>query len=129
MSPELWEIVLAVVVPLIVWGLRKLSGMSFAKQHEDELIAAVASSVQRAKDKYLAELEAARDPDSPGGVEITDEEKSKARQVAFDYTMASLKGPALKYAKDRGEDYVKGLIGGLLDRVLGSKAKTAPASS
>ena len=123
MSVQIWEIILAVVVPLIAWGVRALSKMGWAGAHEAQLAESVVFAVQRVKDKFLNELEGAKDPTSPGGVEVTDAELSQAREKAFGIVMASLKGPALEYAQGRGVDIVKGMVGKAIDKWVTKKPK------
>jgi hypothetical protein len=124
-SVELWEVIAGVVVGLLTWGLRALGKMSFAKEHEQTLMTAISSAVQRTKDKFLAELEGAKDPTSPGGIEVTKAELSAAREKALHHVLDSLKGPALDYAKDRGNDFIKGLIGKAMDKWVTAKPAAA----
>lgn len=83
---------------------------------EQQLSDAVYSIAQRARDKYLAEMTAARAPSSPGGVMVTAEEASKARQMAYDQLMQILTGPARDLALRKGEAWIKGLIGRWMER-------------
>ena len=126
-NAHVWELVLAVALPLLSWGLRALSSLSFASAHEATLISTVEAVAYRTRDKFLADLDGARSPNSPGGIEVTPEEMSEARQHAFDIVLSSLKGPALDYAKGRGEDIVKGLLSKALDKFV--TVKKAEATS
>lgn len=117
-NPQLWEIVLSVVVILVGIGAKALIGAKWSGAMEDQLFTAISAAAQRAKDKFVDEIARARADDSDGGTVVTVEELSRARQAAFDYVLDSLKGPALDYAKTRGADFVKGLIGGTLDKIL-----------
>lgn len=118
MSIELWEIVLGVGVLLVSWLLKRAEKLSFIKEHEAALLNSVIAAAQRTKDKFMIELDKATLPDSDGGVEITKAELSAARASAYRLVLDSLKGPALKYAKDRGEHYIKGLLGKVFEKYV-----------
>ncbi len=124
-NAHVWELVLAVALPLLSWGLRALASLSFATAYEKTLIDTVEAVAYRTRDKFLADLAGARDPSSPGGIEVTPDEMSQARQHAFDLVLSSLKGPALDYAKGRGEDLVKGLLSKALDKFVTIKTGAA----
>lgn len=115
---NLWEIAVSVVVLLIGLGVKQLAAAKWSGALEDQLLGAIASAAQRVKDKFLADLALARAADSDGGETVTPEELSKARAMALQYVLGSLSGPALEYAKTRGADFIKGLIGGALDKLL-----------
>lgn len=124
-NPQLWELVLAVALPLLSYGLKALSSLSFATVYEKTLISTVEAVAYRVRDKFLADLDGAREPNSPGGIEVTPEEMSQARQHAHDLVLGSLKGPALDYAKGRGADFVKGLVSKALDKFVTVKGSGA----
>ena len=129
---QLWELILSVVVILVGWGVRALIGAKWSGAMEDQLFTAISAAAQRAKDKFLEELARAREAESDGGAVVTPAELSVARQAALDYVLGSLKGPALDYAKTRGADFIKGLIGGTLDKILdrsGIKVATPEAKA
>ncbi len=127
-NPHIWEVVLAVVIPLLSWGLRALASLSFATAHEKTLVDTVEAIAYRVRDKFLADLAGARDPNSPGGIEVTTEEMSQARQKALELVLSSLKGPALEYAKGRGADFVKGLLSKALDKFVTVKGSSGATS-
>lgn len=138
MSTELW--VLAVTVAALAIGvlvrmglgklgteLSRLTKGLVDKQALDVVSEAIAAAAQRAKDKFLAEIIAARQPDSEGGVEVTTEELSKARAFAFELLMDGLRGPAKEAALALGPHLLKGMIGIVLDKLVKPKLVTAPS--
>lgn len=115
---QLWELALSVVVILIGWGVKALIGAKWSGAMEDQLFSAISAAAQRAKDKFLDEIALARALDTDGGATVTPAELSAARARALEYVWDSLQGPALDYAKTRGADFIKGMIGGTLDKIL-----------
>lgn len=109
---------LTALVPLVALAMNWLAKQKWAGDMERELFLAIEGGAQRAKDKYLEEIVFAKRPDSPGGVTVTAEEKSQARAMALNYVLQGLSGPALEYAKGKGETLLKGWIGGALDKIL-----------
>ncbi len=133
LSDPTWvELIVSVFGILAAWGFRALA----AKQSADSLLGqledAAGVAAQRAKDKYLADIIAARDDASDGGAVVTPAEMSAARQHAFAVLTQAASGPLLDLIKSKGEGFVKGLIGskldGLLDRI-GVKVGAAPAAA
>ncbi len=119
-----------IILTVVGTGLSWLFGMAMRKGwidkdfHDAALLAA-----QRAKDKYLAEIAKAKNPDGDGGVTVTDEEKSKARAEALGHFKEFAKGPVLKFAMRKGDTFIKSKIGYYLDRLLAKeKEEAAPAA-
>jgi len=113
-----WEIGFSILVLIIGFAVKWAVKAKWSGVYEDELFTAISGSAQRVKDKFLAEIALARAEDSDGGAEVTAAELSEARAKALAMVYESLKGPALDYAKGRGAELVKGLIGGTLDKIL-----------
>lgn len=137
MSTELW--VLAFTVAALAIGvliriglghlgaaLSRLTKGLVDKQALDVVGEAIAASAQRAKDKFLAEILAAREAGSDGGVEVTPGELSKARAYAFEILMDGLRGPAKEAALALGPNLLKGMIGIVLDKLVKPKLVTSP---
>lgn len=126
---QLWELALSVVVIIVGWGVKALIGAKWSGAMEDQLFTAVSAAAQRAKDKFLDEIARAREEASEGGAVVTPAELSAARAAALNFVFSSLQGPALDYAKTRGADFVKGLIGGTLDKILDRSGIKVAASA
>lgn len=120
------SVVLVAIPALIGIAMKWFAAQKWAKDAEDQLFFAIEGAAQRAKDKYLEEIVLAQRPESDGGVVVTAAEKSIARDRALRYVYDNLKGPVLDYAKDKGENLLKGWIGKALDKIL-PKTETAPA--
>lgn len=118
---HLWPIIASVALAALTWGTRALfkflEKKGIATQAEADFHIAIVAAAERAKDKFLAELQAAKDTNSPGGAAVTAEEWSKIRQMAYDLVLSQLKGPALEYAKERGEGVIKGLISRVMRKI------------
>jgi len=120
LSDPTWvELIVSVFGILAAWGLRALASKQAADSLLGQLEDAAGIAAQRAKDKYLADLIAARDAASDGGAVVTPDELSRARADAFAVLTASASGPLLDLIKSKGEGFVKGLIGAKLDALLG----------
>lgn len=126
MKPELWELVVAVLGILATWGLRTLAAKRAAGDVLGELEHAAGIAAQRAKDKFLADLIAARDPSSDGGLIVTPKEMSDARAHAFSVLLGSATGPLLDLVKAKGPDFIKGLLGQKLDALVNPTLVEAP---
>lgn len=121
---------LVAFVPLVGIAMKWLSAQKWAADAERDFFASVESGAQFAKDAYLLKIEQAKDPNSPGGAVVTEEEKQDARAEALRAAMQSMGIPALKYAKDKGEKFIMGWIGKYLDRILpGSGVVHEPGTS
>lgn len=66
---------------------------------------------QRYVEKHDALLRDARDPSSPGGLTITEAERSRITQGAYDFAMANLQGDFRQVAEHLQEEWVKGIAG------------------
>lgn len=137
MSAELWVAIFAVAAValgiLVRFGLgslarvvEKLTGQTIERAAWDQLADAVAAAAQRAKDKFLADILAAREPTSDGGAEVTPKELSAARDFALRILLEGLKGSALELAKGLGPAIVKGMIGLVLDKLVKPKLVAKP---
>lgn len=73
---------------LAAWGIGKLKGTK-AKEIAGRFIAVFNVGLQGAHAKFKLELEAARDPNSPGGAVITDKEWQGIRDHMWDYLKAT----------------------------------------
>lgn len=93
----------------LAWGIRKIN-------IKEELKEAIVAFTKRTVDKAAVDLKMATDPASAGGAKITSEEMSDIRQKAFDRLKGELKGPLAKMALGWGEERIKGLIGGVLEK-------------
>ena len=119
---DILETILAVAAPTIaigiVWLLNKGLGALFnwlkdkniLQEGQRTLFMSIAAIAERSLDKFARELQEAKAADSDGGSDITAEEWSHIRQVAYDTVMAELKGPAKDIALELGQDVIKGLI-------------------
>lgn len=99
----------AIVMGLVTWGLRKLKVEGETK----ELIVALTRRTLSKAEDWHSIVTA---PDSDGGRRITKAERSMLRQHAYDLVLAEAKGPVAKKVKDWGENKVKGMVEGLLDK-------------
>lgn len=120
LSDPTWvELIVSVFGTLAFIGLRALASKQAADSLLGQLEDAAGVAAQRAKDKYLADIIAARDAASDGGAVVTPAELSKARADAFAVLTQSASGPLMDLIKSKGEGFVKGLIGAKLDALLG----------
>lgn len=107
-----------VVAAGIVWLLSKglsalfdwLKKKNILEEGQRTVFLSIAAIAERSLDKFVREVQEAKEETSDGGAQITAAEWSKIRQDAYDIVMAELKGPALQIAKDLGEATIKGLI-------------------
>lgn len=120
LSDPTWiELIVSVFGILAAWGLRALAAKQSADSLLGQLESAAGVAAQRAKDKYLADIIAARDATSDGGAVVTPAELSLAREHALAVLKASaVDGPLLQLIQTKGEAWVKGLIGQKLDGLL-----------
>lgn len=119
MSVELWEIILAVALSALGFGLAWAARKGATDEEFNERVLA---SGHRASDKYLEEMKRARLPDSPGGVEATADEKSQARQKAYDVLMQEMPAHLIGLAKRKGPEIIKGLIGRVMEKAEREKS-------
>jgi len=128
---DIWALLEPVLLGggIILFGLaiQWLKKQSWMRDADRQLAEATLLVAQRAKDKYLEELDRAKDPASEEGAVVTANEKSVARQVAYDMLLQHLTGPLLDYARGRGEDLIKAQIGYWLDKLLGTSKTEDPA--
>lgn len=117
------EILASAIVGIAVFFWNWLAKKLKMKEIDAEFGRTLLAFVQREKDKYLAELADAQSPDSPGGVKVTKEELSIARNNVWERfkTDPNIKQEVKDYAMERGEQVVKGLAGNLLDKISGKK--------
>lgn len=125
----LTPVILAVLTAILGLGMKWLGRQKWAQDAEREMFLAIEGAAQRVKDKYLAEIMAAKDAASDGGATVTPKEMSDARQKAFDIVLQSLKGPVLDYAKGKCEALLKGWIGTALDKILPHSGAPTPVDS
>ena len=69
---------------LIVWGVSKLKG-SWAKESAGRFLTFFNTGLEGAHAKFRLELDKARDPNSPGGVQITQGELDDIRKHMWTY--------------------------------------------
>lgn len=102
-----------IIFSLISFYLPKLLGGSIVVR---DFAIFIEGFGNRAKTKYLLELQAKKSPDSDGGVEVTPAEMSQLRQEMYDLALSEAKGPLLDYIKKMGPEVFKGLIGRYLEK-------------
>ena len=73
---------------LITWGAGKLKG-TYAKEVAGKFLGLFNTGLQGAHAKFKMELEAARDPNSPGGASITKGELDQIRDHMWQYLKAT----------------------------------------
>jgi len=102
----------------VKWGLGILKEKAGDNGAMKQALDIIVLATQRGKDKGLETLAAAQSPNSPGGVSVTAEEKSKIRQDILETVLSELKGPALEWVNGVGANWVKAKIGMVLDDML-----------
>ena len=109
LGEHLPTIVFGIISALAMWGISKLNLEKQAK----EVIEAL---VHRTLDKAQEWLKIAMAPDSEGGVKVSEAEISAIRQKAWELIKEEAKGPVGKLILSWGEQRVKGMIHGILDK-------------
>ena len=125
---NLWPIIAVIATTLIALGGKWIANQKWASDGVRDFEAYIEGYALRARDKFLVELQASKDPNSPGGTDVTPEEYSKIRQDLFDDFMNEVKGPARERALMLGEAVIKALIGKYLPSLFG-KTATPPAAT
>lgn len=122
---DLQTIILTVAVPLGLAGLAMAGRWLAAKYAERDLLARAFLFLElmgkRGRDKYQLEIEKAKSPDSPGGQEITPEERSELRQRLWNIALAEAPGAIREVLLDQiGAEQGKAVIGEALVTPVGN---------
>ena len=115
----LWEAIITAVIGVVGvaatiflrWLTVWLNERGLSKDRVDAFNLAIEAWGSRVRDKFLVELMAMKDPDSPGGEDITAEELSALREKAYDLFLNDATEPVVEQAMELGKDAVKGLLG------------------
>ena len=116
--PSLATVVTVLIGIAMNWLRKKAANV----QGVQEFSVYVEGLSARMADKWATDLKAAKDPNSPGGTEITTEEMSALRQKGYDSLMTDIKGPGKDVALKLGADVVKGLLGKAFNKYQAEKA-------
>lgn len=118
---DIQTLIMTVAVPLVLLGLAFGARWLAARYHENTLLTRAFAFVElmgtRGRTKYLAEIEAAKSPDSPGGVEVTPEEASALREKLWQITLKEAPGAIRDTIITQiGPEAAKGIIGEKLEK-------------